>query len=215
MTAYSPRKPLLCKCPIPPRHGHPAPAEGWERGGPVQACLLQQALSFTGLLGTELPLLYIANGLRQLELTQSKCNIREQINGKDLNSGLLTRGKLVVNSELLWPESSHPGKPQAPLFLPLHKLWPILVLSSLMARFCLFFFPLKKKWRKKCSSVKELFWQPRGLSSGQLGIRLQQPCPVGRTTGLWQASQLSHHFSCTTQHEGTPNFLLAEPNAPT
>lgn len=121
-TAYSPRKPLLCKCPIPPRHGHPAPAEGWERGGPAQACLLQQALSFTGLLGTELPLLYIANGLRQLELTQSKCNIREQINGKDLNSGLLTRGKLVVNSELLWPESSHPGKPQAPLFLPLHKL---------------------------------------------------------------------------------------------
>lgn len=72
-------------------------------------------------MGTWLPLLYMMNGLRQLEPTQSKSNIREQINREDVNSGLLTRVESVVNSELLWPWCNHPGKPQTPLVLPLHE----------------------------------------------------------------------------------------------
>lgn len=167
-----------------------------------QAHWVQEGLSSAGLLGTWLPLLYVMNGLRQLEPTQSKCNIREQINRKDVNSGLLTRAELVVNSELLWPQSSDPGKPQTPLFLPLHDWWPILVLPYTFFLFFVF---------KKCASFTAQRTFPRtSAHTTETALSSRQDYRAVTGTAIILPFELCH----ITQDEPKPCLLPAEPSAP-
>lgn len=94
------------------------------------------------------------NRLRQLEPTQSKSNTREQINGKDLNSGLLTWVKLVANSKPLWHQSSHPGKPQAQVFAAAQVVTHFGSLPCTVL--CFLFFHLKKKY-DSCTAQRTFF----------------------------------------------------------
>lgn len=170
-----------------------------------QAYWVQEGFSWADLVGTWLPLLYMMNGLRQLEPTQSKSNIREQINRKDVNSGLLTRVESVVNSELLWPWCNHPEKPQTPLVLPLHEWWPILVLSPTLFLVLLFFF------LKKCASFTAQRTFPRTAAhTSETALSSRQDYRAVTDTAIILPFEL-HHI---TQDEPKPCLLPAERNGP-